>query len=409
MGRLALKTALFAAAATSIFYTTSCKQAQPAADTSAVKNDAAATTGGNSCDTNAMRQRSQATFERTTDCAADAVSAGIAGKFKLAGEALADTKRIVDTLKAVGTRIGLNVTNLSSARAILCVRALGDYVTAETVKDIINTSSATISPDEKASIEEQLTNGLASSFSVGVTEAFQKYGRAAEQPTVENITAFIVALSGSVGNIGQFVTACGSVALDFGAVALPSVAKYSSAFGNVGTVGSIVKCSMAVIGNATDLATELGCLGRDMEILRQQYAALKAASQARCEGLREMIALPGFKGQLEGGDEESKGSACFGLIHRWGACLYANGVNSCQDCVRLCTAYVNAAGPNRHLQPKIDAAARSAGVGDEAELKRLVFQASSSCLRPVMADNIRPCVNYCVGMDSNRGDCFRAP
>ena len=90
------------------------------------------------CDPAAGKARLDATFERTVDCASDAVSAGLADKVKLAGKSVKDTKRIVDVIKRFAGKIG--VTNISSARAIMCVRVVTDYTTEETAKNAISST-----------------------------------------------------------------------------------------------------------------------------------------------------------------------------------------------------------------------------------------------------------------------------
>jgi hypothetical protein len=157
---------------------------------------------------------------------------------------------------------------------------------------------------------------------------------------------------------------------------------------------------MAVIGNTVDVATELACYAQDLERLKEQFATLQAAHDARCEGLGDWAASEATRPLLRSpGTSEQRSAACYQVIHRFGSCVYKASnerTRSCAECTRLCAGYVNPAGDNAYLAPALNAAFDRAG-GDTAEVGRMVRDAANYCGRDVLVDGLRPCINFCRG------------
>ena len=358
---------------------------------------------GDGCDPASGQARLTATFNRTADCAADAVSAGLADKVKLAGQSVKDTKRIVDVIKSFAGKI--RVTNVSSARAIMCVRTVSDYTTSESAKAAIKAAAVGLSDQEL----DELWLQVAGSFSVGVSDVFVALRKVDGDPSLENLVDFLGKLAGSIGNVGQLVTTCGSVLAEYGAVSLPSIAGYAERFGQIGVVASIAKCGFAVVGNAIDVGKELSCYAKDLERLKEQYATLQRMNDARCESFQSFVTDPALLPLLRAsGTSDARRTACYQVIHHWGSCVYdahrsgtfGSTKLSCDECARVCTGYVNKAGANAYLQPVLDGAYADSGADADA-VRRLVFQASLTCGTDVQPDGLQPCINFCRGQVSD--------
>lgn len=362
-----------------------------------------AAAAGDACDPAAGAARLKATFDRTADCAADAVSAGLADKVKLAGQSVKDTKKIVDVIKSFAGKIG--VTNLSSARAIMCVRTVTDYATGESAKAAFKAAAVGLSDQEI----EELWVQVGGSFSVGVSDVFLSLAKADADPSLENLVDFLGKLASSFANVAQMVTTCGSVLAEYGTVSLPSIAAYAERFGQIGVAASIAKCGFAVVGNAVDVATELSCYAKDLERLKQQFATLQSMNDARCESFQSIVADPAVLPLLRAsGTSDARRSACYQVIHHWGSCVYdarrsgtfGSTKLSCDECARVCTGYVNGAGTNAYLQPVLDGAAARSGADADA-VRRMVFQAAQTCGTDVQPDGLQPCINFCRGQVSD--------
>jgi hypothetical protein len=355
------------------------------------------------CDPAAGRARLQATFDRTVDCAADAVSAGLADKVRLAGRSVKDTKKIVDVIKGFAGKFG--VTNISSARAILCVRSVSGYTTKAAAKAAIRGAAVGLSVQESDALWDQLE----ASFSLGASSVFEALKEVDANPSIENLVAFLTAFAGNISSVGGFVTTCGSVLAEYGALSLPSIVGYAARFSQIGVGASIAKCGYAVVGNALDVGKELSCLGQDLERLREQYATLQRMNDARCETFQTFVQDPALFALLSAsGSSDGRRTACYQVIHHWGSCVYdahRSGVFgstalSCAECARVCTGYVNGAGANAYLQPVLDGAYASSGANADA-VRRLVHQASLTCGTDVQPDGLQPCINFCRGQVSD--------
>lgn len=365
---------------------------------------AAAPAAGDGCDPASGQARLKATFDRTVDCATDAVSAGLADKVKLAGESVKDTKRIVDVIKGFAGKIG--VTNISSARAIMCVRAVSDYTTEETAKNAIKAAAVGLSDAEV----DDLWASVRGSFTLGVSEVFAKMRKVEADPTLENLVDFLTTFAGNISTMGELVTTCGSVLAEYGAVSLPSIAGYAERFGQLGVVASIAKCGFAVVGNAIDVGKELACYAQDLEHLKEQFATLQRLNDARCQNFTSFVSDPALLPLLRasGNTSDERRSACYQVIHHWGSCVYdahragtfGSTALSCDECARVCTGYVNGAGANAYLQPVLDGAYAASGAG-ATDVQRLVFQAAQTCGRDVQPDGLTPCINFCRGQVSD--------
>ena len=356
------------------------------------------------CDPAAGKARLAATFERTVDCASDAVSAGLADKVKLAGKTVKDTKRIVDVIKSFAGRIG--VTNISSARAIMCVRVVTDYTTEETAKNAIKAAAVGLTDGQI----EEIWGSVRGSFSLGVSEVFVAMRKVDADPTLENLVDFLTSFAGSIGTIGEMVTTCGSVLAEYGAVSLPSIAGYAERFAQLGVIASIAKCSFAAVGNAIDLGKELSCLAADLERIKQQYIVLQGMNTARCEDFQSFVRDPAMLPLVSasGNTSEARQIACYQVVHHWGSCLFdakrsglfGSTSLSCAECARVCTGYVNSGGANAYLGPVLDGAYNTTGA-DNASVRRLVHQAGLMCGTDVLVDGLQPCINFCRGQVSN--------
>lgn len=359
---------------------------------------------GDGCDPASGQARLKATFDRTVDCATDAVSAGLADKVKLAGESVKDTKRIVDVIKGFAGKIG--VTNVSSARAIMCVRAVSEYTTEETAKNAIKAAAVGLTDGEV----DEIWASVRGSFTLGVSEVFDAMRKVEAEPTLENLVDFLTTFAGNISTVGELVTTCGSVLAEYGAVSLPSIAGYAERFGQIGVAASIAKCGFAVVGNAVDVGKELSCYAQDLEQLKEQFATLQRLNDARCANFATFVSDPALLPLLRasGNTSDERRSACYQVIHHWGSCVYdahrsgtfGSTALSCDECARVCTGYVNGAGDNAYLQPVLDGAYAGTGA-DATDVQRLVFQASQTCGSDVQPDGLQPCINFCRGQVSD--------
>ena len=359
---------------------------------------------GDGCDPASGQARLKATFDRTVDCATDAVSAGLADKVKLAGESVKDTKRIVDVIKGFAGKIG--VTNISSARAIMCVRTVSEHTTEETAKNAIKAAAVGLSDGEV----DEIWSSVRGSLTLGVSEVFEAMRKVEADPSLENLVDFLTKFAGNISAVGELVTTCGSVLAEYGAVSLPSIAGYAERFGQLGVVASIAKCGFAVVGNAIDVGKELSCYAKDLEHLKEQFATLQRLNDARCANFQTFVEDPALLPLLRasGNTSDERRSACYQVIHHWGSCVYdahrdgtfGSTALSCDECARVCTGYVNGAGANAYLQPVLDGAYAGTGA-DATDVQRLVFQAAQTCGSDVQPDGLQPCINFCRGQVSD--------
>jgi hypothetical protein len=363
--------------------------------------DADAAPSADTCSAQASQARAKATFERTTSCAIDAATAGFGEKIELAGRIFGDVKQVTAIIKRVAG--ALQVTNLSSARAYMCVRAVGGYAIDESTKTALTAASVGLTDAEVNTLWDQIS----SMFTVGTSDTFAAFNAAADDPSAEKLISALTKMVQNVANVANFVNTCGSVLAEFGTVSLPSIAKYSTALANIGTVASIVNCSMTLINNSIDVGTELYCLGQDYKRIREQQVALQNANDDRCAAFADYVTNPALRPMLDqgGNTSEERTSACYQVMHHWGSCVYnahrdgilGSTALSCDECQRICTAYVNGAGPNAYLQPVIDGAMDRTGANDPVAVRGLVMAAGTCMAQVAPNDGIKPCVNFCRG------------
>jgi hypothetical protein len=323
------------------------------------------------------------------------VSAGVAEKVKLAGKTVAETKKLVDALRAIGPKV--LVEDLSSARAILCVRSATEYVTEKTARTAIIGAADGLTQAEA----NRLADEVVGSFSFGSSEVFKAANELDEEPSAETLVAFVSALLSAVGDMGSFVTSCGPVLAPYGVVSIPAFAGLAEKLGDVGTIGSILNCSYAAVANAVDVATELQCLADDMKTIEEQIAALGRANGKRCETLGSVVDNPALRPLLQASSNtsEERATACYAVLDQWGACLGAERAKrtlSCDECVRACTGIVNAAGPNAYLAPTVQEAAALSNA-DPTAILSLVSLASANCIGPEGDDARKTCLSECRG------------
>lgn len=374
-------------------------------ETSSHIEDTEGTEARDTCGVAASQARAKATFDRTTSCAIDAATAGFGEKVELAGKVFGDVKRVAETVRRVAG--ALTVTNLSTARAIMCVRAVGGYAIDESTKTALTAASVGLTDAEI----DTLWGQVASMFTAGTADTFASLNAAVEQPSAEKLLVFLTKIVQNVATVGNFVNTCGSVLAEFGTVSLPSIARYSTALANIGTVAAIVNCSTTVIANAVDVGTELYCLGQDYKRIREQQVALQNANDDRCAAFAGYVTNPALRPILESGGNASdeRKDACYQVIHHWGSCVYdahRSGILgqkklSCDECARVCTAYVNSAGDNAYLQPVIDGAMSRTGAGDPVAVRNLVMAAGTCAAQILPNDGIQPCINFCRGQTAD--------
>lgn len=357
------------------------------------------------CGVQASQARAKATFERTTSCAIDAATAGFGEKLELAGKVFGDVKRVAETVKRVAG--AMKVTNLSTARAVMCARAVGGYAIDESTKTALTAASVGLTGAEI----DTLWGQVASMFTAGTADTFAAFNAASSDPSVEKLVSFLTKMVQNVATVGNFVNTCGSVLAEFGTVSLPSIARYSTALANIGTVAAIVNCSTALIANSVDVGTELYCLGQDYKRIREQQVSLQNANDDRCAAFADYVTNPALRPILESGGNSSdeRKDACYQVMHHWGSCVYdahrsgtfGSTRLSCDECARVCTAYVNSAGPNAYLQPVIDDAMGRTGANDASAVRALVMSAGTCAAQIMPNDGIKPCINFCRGQTAD--------
>jgi len=353
------------------------------------------------CGVAAGEARAKATFERTTSCALDAATAGVGEKLKLAGKIMGDTKTIVTQVKRIAA--GLKVTNLNTARGVMCARAIGGYAVDAATKDAFTAAAVGLTPAEIDTLYDTAAGGV----TLGITDTFKAYNDVAEKGSVESIVAFITAMASQITTVGTFVTNCGTILqpLASGGLSIPSLGKYSSALGNLGTIGSIINCSRALINNTIDVGTELYCLGQDYERIAQQTAAIRRQTDALCSSFPTLTQNAAIRPIVQSGQDKE---VCAEVVRKWGFCvadskkagtLWGTNPLTCDECRTVCNGYVNAAGANAYLEPVLaDAYARTGGASRQA-VQNLVMEAGS-CVSGT-ADDQQPCINTCLGRNAN--------
>lgn len=354
---------------------------------------------GDTCSVAAGQARLKATFDRTSSCAISAVSAGFGEKFKLAGEALSDTKKIATVIRSFASAI--KVTDVSTARAIMCVRAVGGYADDQTAKDVITAAAVGLSAKEV----DDLVDAVADTSTIGVTGAFSSMNKAIANPTVDNIVDFLGKFAGNVADIARLVSQCEPVLEPFGEVALPDVAAYGTQLAQVGVIASIAQCGVTVIENAVDVGTELACYAQDLDRLAQQSADLQAANDDRCAAFADYAQAPALLPVLQstGDTSDARKASCYQVMHHWGSCVYdahrdgtfGSTALTCDECKTVCYGFVNGAGANAYLEPVLDSAYGNTGA-DRQAAQNLVM-AANMCATQILADGVQPCVNFCRG------------
>ena len=351
------------------------------------------------CGGAAGQARLKATFDRTSTCALSAVTAGFGDEFKVAGQALSDTKRIASVIR--GFAAAIQVTDVSTARAIMCVRAVGGYADDQSVKDIL--TAAAVGLDAKTI--DDLVDAVSDTFSVGVAGTFSSMNKAVANPTVDNVVAFLTAFANNVADVATLVNACEPLLEPFGAVSLPSVADYGAKLAQVGVIASIAQCGVTVIENAVDVGSELACYAQDLDNLAQQNADLQSSNDDRCAAFADYAQDPALLPILQSGGDgsDARKASCYQVMHHWGSCVYdahrdgtfGSTALTCDECRTVCGGYVNGAGPNAYLQPVLDGAYANSGA-DTQTAQNLVM-AASTCAAQVLPDGIQPCINFCRG------------
>jgi hypothetical protein len=353
------------------------------------------------CGTQASQARAKATFDRTTSCALNAATAGFGEKVELAGRIFGDVKQVAAVIKRVAG--ALNVTNLSTARAVMCVRVVGGYAISKATRATLTAGWVGLTDGDIDTLFDQAT----STFTLGASGTFAAFNAMSDAPSVENLVNFLAAMVGNVATVANFVNTCGSVLAEFGTVSLPSIAKYSSALSTLGTVTAIAQCGAAVIENAVDVGTELYCLAQDYKHIAEQEATLQNMNDDRCEAFAEYVQNPALRPILESGGDtsEDRTNACYQVMHHWGSCVYnakrsglfGDTALTCDECARVCTAYVNGAGDNAYLQPVIDGAMDHTNANDPVAVRSLVMAAGTCMAQVAPNDGIQPCINFCRG------------
>lgn len=357
--------------------------------------------GGSSdgCDVAAGQERAKAVLERTTSCALDAATAGLGSKFELAAKAFGDTKDLVQKVRAFKKLV--KVTDLSSARAAMCLAAVGEYATDAAVGDILTSLAVGLSAAEI----DDLADSVKGQFSLGLTETFSSFNEMTESPSAESITSFLTQLAGNGIEIADFVNVCGAALAPFGAVSIPNIAKYSKIFAAAGTITSIIDCGATVIFNARDVYKEWTCYAEDLKRLEQQSRELQAANDDRCAAFASYVDDPIMAALVshDGDRGEARVDACYAVVHHWGSCVYdakRSGILgqtklSCDECKTVCNGYVNDAGENAYLRPVIDGGFSRAGATRQ-QMQKLVMDANR-CATQVLADGNQACINFCRG------------
>lgn len=358
--------------------------------------------GEDTCGAAAGQARAKATFDRTTSCAIDAATAGVGEKLELAGKILGDTKTIATQVRALAGAI--QVKDLNTARAVMCVRAIGGYAVDNATKEAMTAAAVGLDAAELDAIYETAASGV----SAGVTDVFKAYGDVEKDGSVANIVAFITAMAGSLTNVAQFATSCGTILQPIASgISIPSLAKYSSALANIGTIGSIINCSSAVVQNAVDVGTELYCLGQDYQRIAEQTAAIRRATDELCSSFGDYTQNLAMLPIVESGQDKA---VCADVVRHWGFCVadakragfFGETALSCDECKLVCNGYVNGAGDHAYLEPVLAGAYSKTGGADRNAVQRMV-SAAGTCVYGT-PDYVQPCINTCLGRNANN-DC----
>ncbi|MFO0741901.1 MAG: hypothetical protein U0270_38750 [Labilithrix sp.] len=356
-------------------------------------------TAGDGCDVAAGQERAKAVLERTTSCALDAATAGLGSKFELAAKAFGDTKDLVQKVRAFKKLV--KVTDLSSARAAMCLAAVGEYAADAAVEDILTSLAVGLSAAEIS----DLADSVKGQFSLGLTDTFTSFNEMTASPSAETITSFLTQLASNGTEIADFVNVCGSALAPFGTVAIPNIARYSKIFETAGTITSIIDCGATVIFNARDVYKEWTCYAADLKRLEQQSKQLQSANDDRCAAFASYVQDPIMSAVIgaNGDRSDARVDACYAVVHHWGSCVYdakRSGILgqtklSCDECAKVCEGYVNDAGDNAYLRPVIDGGFSRAGATRQ-QMQKLVMDANS-CAREILADGNQACINFCRG------------
>lgn len=351
------------------------------------------------CGVAASQARAKATFERTTSCALDAATAGVGDKLKLAGEVMGDIKTMGVAVRRIAAT--LKVTNLNTAKAVMCVRSLGGYGVDAATKEYFTALAVGLDAAEV----DSLYDNAAGFVTVGVSDIFKAYGEVEKNPTAANITSFLTSLSGSFATVAGFVTSCATVFQPIASgVAIPTLGKYSARFASIGAIGSIINCSSTLIQNSVDVGTELFCLGEDYKRIAEQTAAIRRATDRLCSSFATYTANPATRPIVQSGQDKAM---CAEIVRHWGYCVadakrdgfFGEKALTCDECRTVCNGYVNSAGANAYLEPVLAGAYSKTGGAKRQDVQNLVMEAGT-CVYGT-PDDKQPCINTCLGRNAN--------
>ncbi|MBX3230066.1 MAG: hypothetical protein KIT84_25470 [Labilithrix sp.] len=350
------------------------------------------------CGVQASQARAKATFDRTTSCAIDAATAGVGAKLKLAGKILGDTKTIAAQVTKLAGKI--QVKDVNTARAVMCVRTVGGYAVGAATKDVFTAAAVGLTPAEI----DVLYSNVTSQITLGLSSTFKAYYAFEENGSAENLVKFITALTGNFKNVASFVNSCSTVLGPLGATTIPSIAKYSSQLSTLGTIGSIASCTTTVIANAVDVGTELYCLGKDYERIAEQTAAIRRGTDKLCSAFGTYTQNPALRPIVQSGQDKA---VCADIVRHWGFCVadakrdgfFGQKALSCDECKSVCNGYVNGAGKNAYLEPVLAGAYSKTGGAKRQDVQNLVMEAGT-CVYGT-ADDMQPCINTCLGRNAN--------
>ena len=392
---------------TMIVTITACKT------TSAVsKNSGPASQSGDACAPDGMAARRAGTFERTKSCAADAIGVGMAESIQAAAVAAGEAKALAAAIKAFNNYQKTAAFNVNVAKGTLCAQVLlGGYGLTEAVKI---TSDRLIASGFRADSEYEDLSSIATNVaSGGLAEVFKLTGEVMHEPTLEHVLKLGVKSINSFGEVSRVVTTCANVfnnVLAQNRLNVLQLANLNKIFLKTTIVAGIANCASAGLFNAIDAGTEVNCLIRDLEYLREQTGKILVAEQQLCEGLGEIASLPSSRPAIEAVrdvvDAETgqldevtatRAELCRRVISTWGRCLASTTLSLRSEgyCRKLCTRMSNS------TREDFLRAAQATRYSDLGEIAGLVGAANDYCASPgnppgLVRDGNTPCVNLCM-------------
>lgn len=361
------------------------------------------------CSNEAMAERREKVFNRTSSCLVEAVSFSMAAAVQKLGTAAGEMHAFANAIRLFNKTYG-QAANLSInvAKGALCARIIvGEYIPYKTTAYIANNLINKSQDKELEPIDTLAKNILAA----GGPEVLHAIHEAVEHPSAESILKIITSGGLTFGEIRLLFGTCGPIfasVLSNNAPNIVAMTALSEHLAKIGVYAAIASCASAGLFNAIDVGTEYQCLQKDLEYLEKQNKAILASEKAACDQLKPLASLPStlpiMKNVLnekntDGTPNEATNNRtriCHKTISSWGRCLASHPIDRRSQtwCEMLCK------GNSQQVQPNIRQVLKASNL-ENIGVEKLITTYNQSCIsagnpEPLVRDQIQPCVSLCM-------------